>query len=73
MNLFHLDIDECTENDAICELGTCSNNDDGTFYECSCQDGAMTAGSEDNLTCIGQYILVSITILFKTHVYPFRY
>ena len=49
-----LDINECEEDLDICGLGTCSNNDDGTFYECECQDGAMTTGSGGNLTCVGK-------------------
>ena len=52
----HKDIDECEENSDICGLGTCSNNDDGTFYECECQDGAMATGSGGNLTCTGMVI-----------------
>ena len=49
------DIDECTETPGICGLGTCSNNDDGTFYECTCQDGTMLTGSGSTLTCVGMY------------------
>ena len=48
------DINECTQNPDICGLGTCSNNDDGTFYECNCQDGAMITGLNNNLTCVGR-------------------
>ena len=48
------DINECEEDLDICGLGTCSNNDDGTFYECECQDGAMTTGSDGNLMCVGK-------------------
>ena len=49
----NVDINEC-ETSSICGLGTCSNNDDGTFYECECQDGAMTTGSGGNITCVGK-------------------
>ena len=48
------DINECEEDLDICGLGTCSNNDDGAFYECECQDGAMITGSSGNLTCVGK-------------------
>ena len=50
-----IDIDECSETPGICGLGTCANNDDGTFYECNCQNGAMTTGQNSlgTLTCVG--------------------
>ena len=50
-----LDIDECSETPGICGLGTCTNNDEGTFYECNCQNGAMTTGQNSlgSLTCVG--------------------
>ena len=56
-SLFSLDINECTQNLDICGLGTCSNNGDGMFYECTCQDGTMATGinSAGNLTCVGKY------------------
>ena len=47
-------MNECEEDLDICGLGTCSNSDDGTYYECECQDGAMITGSGGNLTCIGK-------------------
>ena len=54
-HIYLSDIDECSENEDICGLGTCSNNDDGTFYECTCQDGAKLNGSnsDNSLTCVG--------------------
>ena len=50
------DIDECLQNSGICGLGTCTNNDDGTFYECECEDNAELTGSnmDGSLTCIGK-------------------
>ena len=48
------DMNECEEDLDICGLGTCSNNDDGMYYECDCQDGAMTTGSGGNLRCVGK-------------------
>ena len=51
-HLLSSDINEC-ENVNICGFGTCANNDDGTFYQCTCQGGAMTTGSGNGLTCIG--------------------
>ena len=48
------DINECEEDLDICGLGICNNNDDGAFYECECQDGAITTGSSRNVTCIGK-------------------
>ena len=51
-----LDINECSETPGICgQLGTCANNDDGTFYECNCQNGAITTGQNSlgTLTCVG--------------------
>ena len=55
-SFFKPDINECAQNSDICGLGTCSNNDDGAFYECTCQDGAMITGTNTNgsLTCIGR-------------------
>ena len=49
------DTDECTQTPEICGLGTCTNNDDGTFYECSCQDGAVLTeiGNTGTFTCVG--------------------
>ena len=48
------DIDECEEILNICGLGMCSNNADGEYYDCDCQDGSMTTGSGGNLTCVGK-------------------
>ena len=52
-----LDINECLRNSTICGLGTCTNNDGGLFYECDCQDGAVTTGSnsDGSLTCVGEF------------------
>ena len=48
----------------ICGLGTCTNNDDGTFYQCDCPDGTMLTGtnSDGSLTCVGMlsFYLTSI-------------
>ena len=49
-----LDIDECLRNATICGLGTCTNNDGGSFYECDCRDGAETSGTGNTLTCVGR-------------------
>ena len=48
------DIDECSDDPDICGLGSCTNNDNGTFYQCVCQDGAETTGAGPNLTCVGR-------------------
>ena len=55
LNLFP-DVNECTEVPGRCGLGTCSNNENGMFYECICQNGAMISGSntDGTLTCIGK-------------------
>ena len=55
-SLIKLDINECTSMPNICGLGTCSNNINGAFYECSCQNGAMLTGLNSNgtLTCVGR-------------------
>ena len=55
----YLDINECSESPDICGLGTCTNNGDGTFYQCDCQDGAMLTGtsSDGSLTCVGEFFL----------------
>ena len=52
------DINECTQNDGICGLGTCSVTSDG-LYDCNCQDGAMRTGdsSEGTLTCDGMLLV----------------
>lgn len=49
------DINECTETRGICQLGDCIDKEDGVFYECECNDGAMLTGSsiDGTLTCIG--------------------
>ena len=46
-------MNECTENITICGLGSCINNDNGTFYQCVCQNGAETTGAGPNITCVG--------------------
>ena len=51
---FSSDIDECSVDPDICGLGSCTNNDNGTFYQCVCQDGAETTGAGANLTCVGR-------------------
>ena len=50
-------MNECTEVPGRCGLGTCSNNENGIFYECICQNGAMMSGSntDGTLTCIGMF------------------
>ena len=48
------DNNECEEDLDICGLGTCSNIEDGAFYECECQDGVMATGSGGNVSCIGK-------------------
>ena len=55
-NYLFSDVNECTQNPNICGLGTCSNNGNGNFYECSCQGGAMLTGTnvDGSLTCIGR-------------------
>ena len=56
LNLYSTqDINECTENMAICGFGTCSVTSDG-LYQCTCDDGAMATGSNTDrtLTCIGE-------------------
>ena len=60
--LHSLDINECLVPN-ICGLGACTNNDDGTFYQCDCQDGAVVTGmnSDNSLTCIGT-LLVRTTL-----------
>ena len=56
-----LDINECTENVAICGIHTCSNTDGS--YECICNAGYEVA--DDNQTCIGKYQIVMIIIHIK--------
>ena len=51
---FLADTNECLVNPDICGLGTCTNNDDGTFYQCNCQDGAEPSGADATLTCVGR-------------------
>ena len=54
--LIQPDFNECIQNPEICGFGTCNNNDNGTFYECTCEDGAMITGtnSDGTLTCVGK-------------------
>ena len=42
------------EPDVCGSLGTCVNNDGGSFYECDCRDGAETSGTGNTLTCVGR-------------------
>ena len=46
-------------NPDICGLGSCTNNDDGTFYQCDCQDGAEPSGADATLTCVGRYCKIT--------------
>ena len=50
------DIDECLQRSNICGLGQCTNNDNGTFYECDCPFGTVSFGTNSNgtLTCVGR-------------------
>ena len=60
--LLYPDINECSPDpNNICGLGTCNNIDDGNFYTCICQNGAMTTGTsfDGTLTCVGEYIYTS--------------
>ena len=50
---FPSDIDECTETEGICGLGSCTNNENGMFYDCDCPDGTVRTGANDALTCSG--------------------
>ena len=52
------DINECMQTPGICGLGTCSNNDNGMFYECTCQNGTLITGTntDGTLTCIGMLV-----------------
>ena len=74
-SFFSQDFDECSVEPDVCgSLGTCTNNDGGSFYECDCQDGAETSGTGNTLTCVGRstnhaHILlsfdISITLCFS--------
>ena len=61
-----LDTNECMVNPDICGLGDCTNNADGTFYECNCQAGATTIGtsSDGTLTCVGRCISTSCICMY---------
>ena len=37
-------------------------NNDGTFYQCVCQPGAMTSGTGASLTCVGE-----LYVIFMSH------
>ena len=38
----------------MCGFGTCTNNPNGEFYMCECEDGAVLGTNSDNLpTCFG--------------------
>ena len=53
----YTDVDECMEGTSRCGLGTCTNNANGTFYTCSCNDGTISNGgqaSDDSLMCVGR-------------------
>ena len=62
------DINECTENDDICGLGTCINIDENTLlYECDCSEGSRLSrmNTDGTLTCDGV-----CSILFVCSFYP---
>ena len=53
------DIDECSVNSDVCGFGTCTNNPNGEFYMCECEDGAVLGTNSDNLpTCFGILLLI---------------
>lgn len=49
----HTDIDECDENDKLCENGKCFDTQGG--YYCNCNDGFIA--SDDFKSCIGLFKL----------------
>ena len=62
------DTDECSENSAICGLGTCSNNENGNFYDCNCPPGSQETGSntDGSLTCVGECIIPLLCVTIQT-------
>ena len=53
------DVDECSVNSDVCGFGTCTNNPNGEFYMCECEDGATLGTNSDNLpTCFGMQHLL---------------
>ena len=55
--LIFLDVNECLQPN-ICGLGTCSNNENGGFYDCNCPPGSQETGSntDGSLTCVGWWM-----------------
>ena len=63
LRYFYLkDVDECSVNSDVCGFGTCTNNPNGEFYMCECEDGAVLGTNSDNLpTCFGmKYIPIKL-------------
>ena len=62
-NIMFKDIDECSVNSDVCGFGTCTNNPNGEFYMCECEDGAMLGTNSDNLpTCLGNRFCCTINV-----------
>lgn len=50
-----LDIDECLNEDSLCEHGQCTNK--AGSYECECEIGYIPA--EDKKSCVGKTLLLN--------------
>ena len=63
LKYFYLkDVDECSVSNDVCGFGTCTNNPNGEFYMCECEDGAVLGTNSDNLpTCFGMIFQAHMT------------
>ena len=59
---FSVDIDECLQNDNLCDHGQCTNT--AGSYECECEIGYIPA--EDKKSCVGKtlYLFHFVNIPF---------
>ena len=71
--VFLKDVDECSVNSDICGFGTCTNNPNGEFYMCECEDGAVLGTNSENLpTCFGMKLTTTISYTIAYNLWHIR-
>ena len=61
IHIYLKDVDECSVNSDVCGFGTCTNNPNGEFYMCECEDGAVLGTNSENLpTCFGMKAVMDL-------------